>query len=209
MGEDQLSLKAREALRFIRNWVMMNGKVPTMRELMSQMNYKSPRSTMLLMQELESNGFLEKRSDGGFRMVKDLQTNEMIKTVSIPLVGNVTCGTPILAEENIEAMIQVSTDLARPGARYFLLRAIGNSMDKAGICDGDILLIKQQSVADNGQNILALIDDSATIKEYQRKGNIVTLLPRSTETKYKPIVLTRNFQIQGIVIATIANNQFF
>ncbi len=203
MGEENLNIKAREALRHIRNWLMQYGKFPSVRDLMNLMNYKSPRSAMLLIQDLEENEFLERKDDGSFKLIKDLETGIIARTVSIPLVGSVPCGSPLLAEQNIEAMIQVSISLAKPGSKYFLLRAVGDSMDKAGINNGDLVLIKQQTVADNGQRIVALIDDEATVKEYQRNGDFVTLMPRSNNPIHKPIILTKDFLIQGIVINTI------
>jgi repressor LexA len=208
MSEEDLSIKAREALRHIRNWLMRYGKVPSVRDLMNEMDYKSPRSAMLLMAELEQNGFLKKKSDSTFQMIKDLATETMARTVAIPLVGSVTCGTPMLAEENVEAMIPVSTLLAKPGFKYFLLRANGDSMDKAGINNGDLILVKQQPVADNGQRVVALIDDEATVKEFQRKGDVIALVPQSNNSKHKPIILDYEFQIQGIVIATIPSVKF-
>jgi repressor LexA len=200
---EDISLKAKEALRHIRNSVMHKGKVPTVRELMNLMLYKSPRSAMLLLEELEENGFLEKKEDGGYRLLKDLEGSNMARTVTIPLVGTVTCGVPILAEENIEAWIPVSVSLARPGGKYFLLRAQGDSMNEAGINDGDLILVKQQPIADNGQKVVALIDDEATVKEFQKRGDVVALLPRSNNPKHKPIILEYEFQVQGIVIAAI------
>lgn len=203
MSEEDLGAKAKEALKHIRNWLMQYGKVPSIRDLMNEMGYKSPRSAMLLMAELEKSGFLKKKPDSSFQMIRDLETETMARTVSIPLVGNVTCGTPMLAQENIEAMISVSTSLVRAGSKYFLLRAVGDSMDKAGINEGDLILVKQQPVANNGQNVVALIDDEATVKEYQHRGDFVTLLPKSNNNIHQPIILTRDFQIQGIVVATI------
>ncbi len=205
MSEDKLGVKAKEALKHIRNWLMKYGKILSVRELMNEMGYRSPRSAMLLMDELEKNGFLERKPDGGFRMVKDLSTETMARTVLVPLVGNVTCGAPILAEENIEAMIHISTSLIMGTSKHFLLRAIGDSMNDAGINPGDLMLIRQQKVAENGQKIVALIDDEATVKEFQHKGEVVALMPRSKNPKHKPIILERDFQIQGIVIATIPN----
>jgi len=205
MGEEHLSLKAKEALRHIRNHIMLYGKTPSIRELMSTMNYKSPRSAVLLIEELEENDFLEKKSDGGYKLLKDLKEGNTGRTVAIPLVGTVTCGTPILAEENIEALITISTTLAKPGSKYFMLRANGDSMNEVGINDGDLILVKQQSTAENGQNVVALIDDEATVKEYQHRGEVVALLPRSKNKKHKPIFLDREFQIQGIVITAISN----
>lgn len=202
MSED-ISIKGKEALRHIRNSVMHQGRVPTVRELMNLMLYKSPRSAMLLLEELEEKGFLEKKKDGGYRLLKDLERSNMARTVTIPLVGTVTCGVPMLAEENIEAWIPVSVSLARPGGKYFLLRARGDSMNEAGINDGDLILVKQQPVADNGQRVVALIDDEATVKEFQKRGDVVALLPRSNNPKHKPIILEYEFQVQGIVIAAI------
>ena len=204
MSEENLSIKGREALRHIRNWLMQYTKVPSVRELMNSMEYKSPRSAMLLMEELEQNGFLGKKIDGSYRLIKDLGTENNTRTVTIPLVGGVTCGIPILAEQNIEAMIPVSTSLLHPGAKYFLLRAIGDSMDKAGINDGDLILVRQQPIAENGDKVIALIDDEATVKEFHRTGDVITLLPRSTNSKYQKIIVSADFRIQGIVDATIS-----
>jgi repressor LexA len=203
MGEENLTVKAREALKHIRNWIMHRGYFPSVRDLMSEMSYKSPRSPMLLLLELEENGFLKRKSDGSYQMVKDLETATMVRTVAIPLVGSVTCGAPMLAEENIEAMIPVSTSLAKPGSKYFLLWAIGDSMNEAGINDGDLILVKQQSVAENGQKVIALIDDQATVKEFQKKGDVVALIPRSSNPAHRPIILENEFKVQGVVVATI------
>jgi repressor LexA len=203
MSEEALSMKSREALRHIRNWLMHQGRMPSMRELMGAMEYKSPRSPMLLIKELESSGFIEKKTGGGYRLVKDLAEGRTVQTVSVPLVGTVTCGTPILAEQNIEAMIPVSTTLAKTGNEYFLLKAKGDSMDATGINDGDLILIRKQSTAENGQRVVALIDDEVTVKEFHRIGNIVRLIPRSTNKVHQPIILTNDFMVQGVVVATI------
>jgi len=120
-------------------------------------------------------------------------------TVEIPLVGSVSCGLPIFAEENIEAKIPVSTKLIRKSANYFLLRAFGDSMNKKGINSGDLLLIKQQQVAEDGDVVLALIDDDATVKEFIRNSNTIVLKPHSTSPKHQPIILTTDFRIQGVV----------
>lgn len=208
MSEQELSAKSKEALKHIRNWIMKHSLMPSVRELMQEMDYKSPRSAMLLMAELEENGFLEKKSDGSYKMVKDLSSKETARTVAVPLVGSVSCGGALLAEENIEGYISVSTSLVKAGQKYFLLRAVGDSMDEAGIQPGDLVLVKQQKTAENGQKVVALIDDDATLKEFQHKGNVVALLPRSKNPKHKPIILEMDFQIQGIIVATISNINF-
>lgn len=128
------------------------------------------------------------------------------RTVNIPLLGNIACGTPILAQENIEAEIPVSIDLIKGSNTYFLLRAKGNSMNEVGINDGNLVLVKQQPYAENGDFVVALIDDEATIKEFRKNNDAIVLKPRSTEQKHQPIILTRDFIIQGIVVATIPFN---
>lgn len=124
-------------------------------------------------------------------------------TVDVPLVGMVSCGTPLLAEENIEARIPVSTKLAKPPYKYFLLRASGDSMDEAGINNGDLVLVRQQMIAGNGDDVVALIDDEATIKELQISNKAIILKPRSTNKEHQSITLTKDFKIQGVVVTTI------
>jgi repressor LexA len=208
MGEELLSAKAKEALKHIRNWIMKYSHMPSVRELMVEMEYKSPRSAMLLMAELEENGFLERKADGSYKMIKDLSTTMTARTVAIPLVGSVSCGGALLAEENIEAYIPVSTSLVKAGSKYFFLHAVGDSMDQAGILPGDLVLVRQQNTAENGENIVALIDDDAILKEYQHRGNVVALVPKSSNSRHKPIILERDFQIQGVVITSFSNIDF-
>lgn len=125
------------------------------------------------------------------------------QTVKVPLLGSVACGTPIFAQENIEAYIPVSTHFIKPSNKYFILKASGDSMNEAGINDGDLVLVKQQQIANDKDLVVALIDDEATIKEFHKKQNMIILKPKSTEKKHQPIILTEDFRIQGIVEAVI------
>lgn len=125
------------------------------------------------------------------------------QTVNIPLLGSIACGAPILAIENIEAEVPISIELVKGSSKYFLLRAKGNSMNEVGISDGDLVLVKQQYTAENGDFVVALIDDEATIKEFRKNNDAIVLKPRSTEQKHQPIILTKDFKIQGVVVATI------
>lgn len=129
-------------------------------------------------------------------------------TIKIPLLGTVACGTPIFAEENIEAFIPVSDKFIKPSNRYFILRASGDSMDEVGINDGDLVLIRQQNTAFEGDNVVALIDNEATIKEFHYGNNMIILKPRSKNSKHQPIVLTSDFWIQGVVETVIGFNKF-
>ena len=202
----RLNPKEADAVRHIRNWITHKGRLPSVRELMAALGYKSPHSVTLLIKSLLGKGILRKRPCGELQFVKDPQeSSSHARTVDVPLVGIVACGIPIFAQENIKAMIPVSVSLARPGHKYFLLRATGDSMDKAGINDGDLVLVRQQQTAENGDKVVALIDDEATVKEFQRHKNCVVLMPKSKNKDYKPIILTDNFQVQGVVVTAIPN----
>lgn len=202
-----ITKKELEAIKIIRKYIFDFGNMPSVRELMRELGYKSPRSAAVIITNLESKGILQKKEDGTLQLTEfDISENfgTREQTVKVPLLGNVACGSPIFAEENIEAQIPISIKLIKKGYKYFLLRAKGDSMNDAGINDGDLVLIRQQQHAENGERVVALIDDEATIKEYHHNGSLVVLKPKSTNKKYQPIILTNEFVIQGIVEAVIS-----
>lgn len=203
MNNMSLDPKEFKALFFIRDSIIYKGKSPSLRAISEQVGFKSPRSASLLLNKLEEKGYIRWSELGNIRLIKDIDGKDNIdRTIEIPLLGNVACGAPLLAEENIEAMIPVSQKIARPGAKYFILRADGESMNKV-IQNGDLAIVRQQPVADNGQMVVALIDDKATLKEFHKTNNHVVLRPNSTMEEYKEIILDRDFFIQGVVISII------
>ena len=203
-----LTPKELEAVRHIRNCVTHYGRTPSVRELMRELKYKSPRSVQDLLEKLEEKMVVKRTKTGSIQLKNDPESSSShAQTINVPIVGTVSCGTPIWAEENIESFVAVSTAIAKSGAKYFLLHASGDSMNKAGINDGDLVLVKQQSSAQNGDKVVALIDDKATIKEYKHAGNTIILQPKSTNHEHAPIILTEDFQIQGVVENVIPNTQ--
>lgn len=204
MKTKTLSKKELETIRLIRNSLIHTGQAPSVRKLMASLGYRSPRSASVIINELINKGFLSRKDNGKLKLIRDLENSSTrAKTVNVPLVGEVACGAPMLAEENFEAMIPVSVNLARPPHKYFLLRARGDSMNEKGINDGDLALVRQQQAAETGDSVVALIDDEATIKELQVLDSVIVLKPKSTNKKHKPIVLDRDFIIQGVVVNTI------
>jgi repressor LexA len=208
-GIESLSDKDRKAFALIRNKIVHHGESPTLREINGVTGGKSPRSASLVIERLIKAGFVRKSG----RKVKLSNSNvsygePSVSTINVPLVGSVACGTPMLAEENIETWIPVSTALAKSGSSYFLLRAEGDSMDKEGIEDGSIVLVRQQPVADNGDKVVALINDEATVKVFEKTDHAVILRPKSKNQRYKPIVLTSNCQIQGVVVAILPSDLY-
>jgi len=204
MTTSRLSPKDIKGLLFIRDTVRYRGQSPTLQMIAAHMGFKSRRSSALLIQRLAEVGFVDRTPGGNLRMLKEpAEAQQSERTIAVPLVGAAPCGIPMLAEENVEALISISQRIARPGASYFLLRAIGTSMNLAGIQDGDLVLVRQQPVAENGDRVVALIDDSATIKVLHRFEDKVVLKPQSSDTSHQPIMLDRDFLIQGVVIDTI------
>jgi len=207
MPDSQISNKEMEALRVIRSHLMKYGKMPSVRELMKELNYRSPRSASVMIQKLISKNILEKKTDGSIRLIRyEVGENGGIsqeQTVKVPLLGTVTCGLPVYAEENIEAEIAVSTKIARQPGKYYLLRTQGDSMNLRGINDGDLVLVKHQEHAENGDIVVALIDNEVTVKELKINEENVVLLPQSANKAHTPIILSRDFAIQGIVVSVI------
>lgn len=203
---NDLTTKELQAVRHIRNWIMHRGGAPSVRELMDALGYKSPRSAQVVLTQLERKGIIKKFPSGDYQLLRDSASGPVrAQTVDVPIVGTVAAGTPILADENLEGFIPISTSLARSGGKYFLLRIRGDSMDKAGINDGDFVLVRQQSTADPGEHVVALVDDEATVKAYHPGRDVVVLKPQSNNATHQPIVVDRDFRIQGVVVTAIQN----
>lgn len=189
---------------FIRNEIVHSGVTPSLRAIAKAVGYSSPRSAQLLLERLKEKGVIREK-DGSIGLTSKQASQATERTVDVPLVGSVACGSPSLAEQDIEGVVAVSTKIAKPGYAYFILRAQGDSMDRAGIKNGDFVLVRQQPVARTGENVVALINDEATIKEFRPGKNATVLMPKSTNSKHRPIILTEDFQIQGVVVTVVPN----
>jgi len=200
-----LSQKELVAYRYIRNQLVHSNHAPSVREVMKQLELSAPRSAELVINSLIERGLLQRRDNTKLQLVEDTYSNnESANTVNLPLVGRVAAGAPILAEQNIEAYIPVDEKLLRGDPKeYYLLRVRGNSMNLRNIRDGDLAIVKRQQVAEPGQNVVALINDEATVKELVPAQDMVILKPHSTDKSIQPIILQEDFMIQGIVIGTI------
>lgn len=199
-----LTEQEKQLLRHLRNWKVHTGEVPSYRKLMNLLGYKSTRSISLILESLIEKGYIEKYDDNKLEISKEIpDSNINNKTVEIPIVGNIACGEPILAAQNIEGMISITTNLARPPYKYFILRARGDSMNKKNIHNGTLVLVRQQETAKDRDIVVAIIDDLCTLKEFRKKDNYILLIPHSTNEEHRPIILTDDFRVQGIVIAVL------
>ena len=207
MTLEDLSEGDKKVYNFIRNRLVHGLEAPTLREINEITERSSPRSAVLVLERLEKAGLI-RRAGRRVQIVSYRQAhNASISTTGVPLVGSIAAGAPMFAEENVEAIIPVSTALARPGSKYFLLRVVGTSMNEAKIGgvkieDGSIVLVRQQESADDGDVVVALINDAATVKILERKNGMVILRPKSSDP-HMPIVLTDNCVIQGVAVAVL------
>ena len=186
-------------LNFIDSEYQKNGLAPTLREIASEFNITSACVSHYVT-EMKEKGLIQ--SNGKSRGIKTSKIQSMINEVSyLPVVGSIACGTPLLAEENIEKYLPIPTEFLGNG-KYFILRANGDSMIKANIEDGDYVIIKQQETAEVGQIIVALINDEATLKRYylDDKRQKVRLHPENDEMQD---MYFKNVIIQGTAVKVI------
>ena len=201
-----LTSKQTAFLRMLVDLVEHQGIPPSVREIQMAGRFASTRSVVQYLDALEAGGFIV-RGPGSrnLRIVRRAEDDsaDSGETVAVPVVGTVAAGTPLLAEQNIVDHRPVATNLLRRGSEHFLLRVRGDSMNQAGIADGDLVLVRQQPTASNGERVVALIDEDATVKRLRIGAESVLLEPVSSNPTHKPIVVRRDFKIQGVVVATI------
>lgn len=189
--------KQKTILEAIRELTIKNGISPTLNELKEYLGYSNTSSVQRHTDALKDKGILT-TTEGKFRSLKINQ--KLQKVVNIPLVGAVACGNPSLAIEDIEAYIPVQSDKIKGELNnYFFLRAVGDSMNKADIEDGDFLLVKKQNSGEPGDKVVALIGDEATVKFLKKTNGQYLLEPKSDNPIHKPIYINDDVTIQGIV----------
>jgi len=197
---NQLSPKDQSILAFLQEYLRNHDESPTLEEIKSQFGYKSLTSVQRSIISLENAGYIKRTPQK--RGIQLVDSND--STFNVPIVGAAACGRPILAVENVQGFVPTDTSLLHGNKNdYFYLEAQGDSMNLAGIDNGDLVLIKKQPTAENGDKVVALIDDSATIKVLQRGEDYVALVPKSRNSAHKPIILREDFSVQGKVIKVI------
>lgn len=201
---EPLTSKQQRVLSAIREFSTQKARMPTRQELASILGFKSVNSIQQYLSTLEKKGYIEIEKNRTRGMVLE---DSGPSVVAVPLVGTVACGGPLLAEENIEAYIPVDKNIIRNAESSFFLSAHGDSMNEAGIDDEDLLLIEGRSTANAGDIVVALIGDEATVKIYKPNVDFVALVPKSSNLEHKPIILTKDFRIQGVVKKVIKKEQ--
>lgn len=206
-----LTKRQQQIFEFILYHINKFGYPPSIPEIQEEFSFKSPNAVKDHLEALERKGYIARRPyksrgieilNGNISKSATNDTNDNI--TEIPLVGSVSAGTPILAQENIEGTIFVDKTIAKNNRDMFVLRIKGTSMINAGILDRDFVLVHQQSTANQGEIVVALIDDEATVKRFYREGNKIKLQPEND--KMKPIVVdlkSNNVKIIGKIEGVI------
>jgi len=195
--EKGLTTKQKKLLDFLDQHLRKKGFPPTLREIASHFGLRGPKAPQKTLQILEKKGHI-RRVPGGSRAIEILGGVSLQKraTLSVPIVGGVRAGEPILAIENIEGYINLDRSLVS-SEDVFLLRVQGDSMIDAHIQDGDFALVKPQPNAENGEIVVALIDDEATIKRIFKKRDLIRL--EAANPTMEPIVVSKGEKRVAIV----------
>jgi repressor LexA len=193
----KLTPRQREILDYIRQEIRERGYPPSVREIGEAIGLSSSSTVHGHLARLEEKGFLRRDPDKprAIEITGERQLRQQ-RFISVPLIGRVTAGQPILAVENIEETYPLPFDLIH-GESVFMLRVEGESMINAGINDGDLVLVRSQDTAANGEIVVALLGDEATVKRFYHEGNQVRLQPENTTMG--PIY-TRDVRVLGKVI---------
>ena len=180
MGYGKITPKQQEILDFIKSEILHKGYPPAVRDICEAVHLKSTSSVHSHLETLEKNGYIRRdpTKPRAIEIIDDTFQLTRREVVNVPLIGTVAAGQPILAQENIENYFPVPAEYM-PNSECFMLKVKGDSMVNAGIFNGDQILVQQQNTANNGDIVVALIDDSATVKTFYKEDGHYRLQPEN------------------------------
>lgn len=198
MAYGKISLKQKEILKYIKDEILRRGFPPAVREICDAVHLKSTSSVHAHLESLERNGYIRRdpTKPRAIEILDDSFNLARREVVNVPMIGIVAAGQPILAVENIEGYFPIPSEYM-PNTQTFMLKVKGESMINAGILDGDKVLVEQQKDARNGDIVVALLDDSATVKTFYREDGHIRLQPENDTMD--PIIVDGDVQILGKV----------
>ena len=197
MAYGKITPKQQEILDYLKNEILSKGYPPSVREICEAVGLKSTSSVFSHLEKLEKNGYI-RRDPTKPRAIEIIDENFNLtrrEVVNVPILGNVAAGEPILAIQNIDNYFPIPSEYM-PNEQSFLLKVKGESMINAGIFDGDLILVKEQHVCNNGDMVVALVEDSATVKTFYKEDGHNRLQPENDTMD--PIIVS-DCQILGKV----------
>ena len=212
IAKTTLTERQKEILNFISRQIESLGFPPTITEIQRHFSFKSPNAVWQHLKALVKKGWNKRHphKSRGIEVtsaIKGKEKNGQPNTVAVPLVGRISAGSPLLAEENIETTIAVDRYLVQRYGRLFALMVHGDSMIKAGIYHGDIVIAHQQSMAEDGDIVIALLGDEATVKRFCRKSRMILLQPENDTMQPIKVSKRSPFRVLGKVVATLRKIQ--
>ncbi len=204
MAYGRITKKQTEILEYIKSQILNKGYPPSVRDICTAVNLKSTSSVHAHLETLEKNGYI-RRDPTKPRAIEIIDDNFNLtrrEVVNVPLIGQVAAGQPHLAVENITGYFPIPAEFI-PKEEVFMLNVKGESMVNAGIYDGDQIIVKQQSTASNGEIVVALVDDSATVKRFYKENGHIRLQP---ENDFMEPIIVDSCEIIGKVIGLIRIN---
>lgn len=201
MAQGRITAKQQEILEYIKETILKKGYPPAVREICEAVKLKSTSSVHSHLETLEKNGYIRRdpTKPRTIEIIDECFNLTRREVVNVPLIGTVAAGQPLLAEENIENYFPIPVEML-PNAQTFMLRVKGESMINAGIFDGDQIIVEEQDTARNGEIVVALVDDSATVKRFFKEDGHYRLQPENEALE--PIIVD-DVQIVGKVVGLI------
>ena len=198
MSQGKISKKQLEILEYIKEQILERGFPPAVREICEAVNLKSTSSVHSHLETLEKNGYIRRdpTKPRAIEILDDTFNLTRREVVNVPLVGRVAAGEPLLAQENIENYFPIPMEFM-PNKQTFMLTVKGESMINAGILDGDMVLVEQDHTASNGDMVVALVEDGATVKTFYKEEGVYRLQP---ENDYMEPIIVKEVSILGKVI---------
>lgn len=198
MDKGKISKKQEEILEYIKAQILERGFPPAVREICEAVNLKSTSSVHSHLETLEKNGYIRRdpTKPRAIEILDDTFNLTRREMVQVPIVGRVAAGEPLLAEQNIEEYYPIPVEFM-PNNECFMLKVRGESMINAGILDGDYVVVEKKNTASNGEMVVALIEDGATVKTFYKEEGIIRLQPENDNME--PFIL-ESVDILGKVI---------
>ncbi|BCZ28705.1 LexA repressor [Claveliimonas bilis] len=198
MAQGKISPKQKEILEYIKDQILQRGFPPAVRDICEAVHLKSTSSVHSHLETLEKNGYIRRdpTKPRAIEILDDTFNLTRREVTNVPLIGHVAAGEPILAQENIENYFPIPVEML-PNNNTFMLTVKGESMINAGILDGDYVLVEEQHTAHNGDMVVALIEDGATVKTFYKEEGVIRLQP---ENDFMDPIIVRDVQILGKVI---------
>lgn len=202
MAYGKISAKQQEILDFLKSEILNKGFPPAVREICEAVHLKSTSSVHSHLETLEKNGYI-RRDPTKPRAIEIIDDNFNLtrrEVVNVPLIGTVAAGQPLLAVENVDSYFPIPAEFM-PNAQTFMLEVKGDSMVNAGILNGDKVIVEQRTTASNGEMVVALVEDSATVKTFYKENGYIRLQPENDFMD--PIIVNGEVQVLGKVIGVL------